>query len=104
MVHTAVDPEPFSRVVIEGMALGRPIVASATGGTPEAIEDGECGLLVPAGDPAALAGGIARLVDHPELRAAFGAAATQKVQRRFLIETHISRTEDVYRDFVGHRH
>ena len=53
MVHTAVDPEPFSRVVIEGMALGRPIVASATGGTPEAIDDGGCGFLVPGGDPQA---------------------------------------------------
>jgi glycosyltransferase involved in cell wall biosynthesis len=101
MVHTAVDPEPFSRVVIEGMALGRPIVASATGGTPEAIDDGVCGLLVAGGDPHALADRIARLVDDPALRATLGRAAREKVERRFLIQGHVSRTEDVYRRLAG---
>jgi glycosyltransferase involved in cell wall biosynthesis len=103
MVHTAVDPEPFSRVVIEGMALGRPIVASATGGTPEAIDDGECGFLVPAGDPHALADRIARLVEDPALRATLGRAAREKVERRFLIQDHVSRTEAVYRQIAGLR-
>ncbi|MGE3507395.1 MAG: glycosyltransferase family 4 protein, partial [Vicinamibacterales bacterium] len=103
MVHTAIDPEPFSRVVIEGMALGRPIVASANGGTPEAIDDGECGLLVTGGDPTALAAGIARLIDDPDLRARLGAAAVRKVERRFLIQSHVSRTEGVYRDILGTR-
>jgi glycosyltransferase involved in cell wall biosynthesis len=101
MVHTAVEPEPFSRVVIEGMALGRPIVASANGGTPEAIEDGVSGYLVPGGDAGALAAGIARLVDDPALRATIGRGARDKVERLFLIESHVSRTEDVYRRIAG---
>lgn len=101
MVHTAIDPEPFSRVVIEGMALERPIVASATGGTPEAITDGVSGLLVPADDPAALAQGIATLLDRPDLRAAYGRAAREKVEQKFLIQNHIARTEAVYEALVG---
>jgi glycosyltransferase involved in cell wall biosynthesis len=103
MVHTAVEPEPFSRVIIEGMALGRPIVASANGGTPEAIEDGVSGFLVPGGDADALADRIARLVDDPALRKTIGRAARERVERLFLIQSHVSRTQDVYRRIVGTR-
>jgi glycosyltransferase involved in cell wall biosynthesis len=101
MVHTAIDPEPFSRVVIEGMALGCAIVASNNGGTPEAIHDGVTGLLVPAGDPDALAEKIAWLLEQPELRGNLGRAARQRVEERFLIEKHVSLTEDVYRQIAG---
>jgi glycosyltransferase involved in cell wall biosynthesis len=96
MVHTAIDPEPFSRVVIEGMALGRPIVASATGGTPEAVEDGITGFLVPAGDADALADRIALLIQQPELRATLGSAALARVETRFHIDRHVGRTQDIY--------
>jgi glycosyltransferase involved in cell wall biosynthesis len=101
MVHTAVEPEPFSRVVIEGMALSRPIVASENGGTPEAIEDGVSGFLVPGGDPAALADRIARLIDDPALRTTLSRGAREKVERLFLIQGHVSRTAGVYRQIVG---
>lgn len=97
MVHTAIDPEPFSRVVIEGMALGRPIVASDTGGTPEAIDDGVSGFLVPANDPAALADRVSRLVDDAALRDRIGKAAREKAEDRFHIHNHVSRTEQIYR-------
>jgi glycosyltransferase involved in cell wall biosynthesis len=96
MVHTAIDPEPFSRVVIEGMALGRPIVASATGGTPEAIEHGVSGLLVPADDADALAREIVGLIADPTLRTTLGSGAREKVARRFLIQDHVARTEAIY--------
>ena len=96
MVHTAIDPEPFSRVVIEGMALERPIVASSTGGTPEAIADGISGFLVPPDDAAALAHGVETLLEREDLRAAFGRAARETVERKFLIRDHIARTQAVY--------
>lgn len=96
MVHTAIDPEPFSRVVIEGMALGRPIVASATGGTPEAIDDGVSGFLVPPDDPAALAERIEQLVTRPDVRDRLGRGALEKVERRFLIQNHVARTQEIY--------
>jgi glycosyltransferase involved in cell wall biosynthesis len=96
MVHTAIDPEPFSRVVIEGMALERPIVASATGGTPEAIVDGVSGFLVPADDPDALAERIGVLLDRDDLRMRFGRTARETVEEKFLIQGHIARTQAVY--------
>lgn len=101
MVHTAIDPEPFSRVVIEGMALGRPIVGSNTGGTPEAIEDGVSGYLVEADNPEALADRIDLLVRRPDLRRSIGAAARATVIRKFLIQDHIARTEAIYARLLG---
>ena len=103
MVHTAIEPEPFSRVVIEGMTLARPIVASATGGTPEAIEDGVSGFLVPANDPQALADRIERMVVDPALRDRLGSAAKAKAEAHFHIRTHVSRTEEIYRRITDHR-
>lgn len=103
MVHTAIAPEPFSRVVIEGMALGRPIVASSTGGTPEAIDHGVSGLLVPPNDPEALASQIALLADRPELRETLGRGAIEKLERRFHIRSHVARTEAIYAGLLGAR-
>ena len=101
MVHTAVDPEPFSRVVIEGMALGRPIVASATGGTPEAIDDGGCGFLVPGGDLMRSRTASRGWSTTRRCAPRSAARAREKVERRFLIQDHVSRTEAVYRRIAG---
>ena len=65
----------------EAMAHGRPVVATAVGGLPDAIRDGETGLLVPARDPAALRGAIARLLDDAGLRARLGGAARAHAAR-----------------------
>ena len=78
------------------MALARPIVASATGGTPEAIDDGVSGLLVPPDDADALAAKIDLLIGRPELRAALGRGAKLKVERQFLISVHVERTRAIY--------
>lgn len=96
MIHAAVDPEPFSRVVIEGMALGRALVATNTGGTPEAIEDGVSGILVPPNDPVAMAAGIERLLEQPAERRRLGLAAQEKIRREFLIQGNVEATERVY--------
>jgi glycosyltransferase involved in cell wall biosynthesis len=75
LVHASVTPEPFGLVVIEGMASGLPVVASAEGGPLEVIEHGVNGLLAPAGDADALARELARLAVDAELRSRLGAAA-----------------------------
>jgi len=100
MVHTAVDPEPFSRSVLEGMALGRPIVATRTGGTPEAIEHGVCGLLVPPRDAAAMADAIDSLLKSPALRQRLGAEAKRRVRERFSISANVDATERIYRELL----
>jgi glycosyltransferase involved in cell wall biosynthesis len=65
------------------MALGRPIVASAVGGIPEMIADGESGLLVPPNDSRALAEALVALLRDPARRAAMGAAAHARLTTRF---------------------
>jgi phosphatidylinositol alpha-1,6-mannosyltransferase len=67
--------------VVEAMALGKVVLATRTGGIPDAITDGENGLLVPEADPAALADALVRLADDPELGARLAAAAIVTAQR-----------------------
>lgn len=72
--------ENFPHVVVEALAVGTPVIASAVGGVPEVVRDGENGLLVPAGDPEALAVAIRRLLGDDELRARLAAAAAPSVE------------------------
>lgn len=90
--------EGFSNTVIESMAAGRAVVATAVGGNPEAIEDGVTGLLVSPGDPAALASAIERLLVDPDLRTRLGEAAQRLVAEKFSIESMMAQMTDMYLD------
>lgn len=76
-------PDPQPTVVLEAMALGKPVVAAAVGGIPEMIEDGVHGLLVPPDDPAALAAAIIALLRAPDRGRTMGLAAAARVRARF---------------------
>jgi glycosyltransferase involved in cell wall biosynthesis len=78
-VHASQN-EPFGMVVIEAMALGKAVVASAEGGPVEVITPGIDGLLSPYGEPQALATAINRLLDGPDLRNRMGEAARTRAQ------------------------
>jgi glycosyltransferase involved in cell wall biosynthesis len=78
LVHASVIPEPFGQVVVEGMAAGLPVVATAAGGPAEVISDGVDGLLVAPGNAEALAVALRRLGYDSGLRASLGAAARQR--------------------------
>lgn len=73
--------EPFGMVILEAMAAGLPVVASAVGGIPEIVQPGETGLLVPPADPAALAGALRRLIVNELERRAMGARALECVKQ-----------------------
>ena len=77
------DAEGLPTVIFEAMAEGAAIVASRHAGIAEAIEHGENGLLVPEGDPAALADALEQLIRHPELRHRLGQAARRTAAERF---------------------
>jgi glycosyltransferase involved in cell wall biosynthesis len=82
--------------VLEWMAAAKAIVATDVGGIPAIIEDGVEGLLVPPGDPAALAAAIARLLDDPAERARLGAAARRRQQEQFRLEDMLDVLQDLY--------
>ena len=90
--------EPFGLINLEAMACGTPVVASAVGGIPEVVVDGETGLLVPPGDPAILATALGRLLADPGFGARLGSAGRRRVEDRFSWERIAERTLAVYED------
>jgi glycosyltransferase involved in cell wall biosynthesis len=102
VAHTSVRGEPFGRVIIEGMCVGRPVVATRAGGVPEFVADGKNGLLVPAGDPSALAAVLKRLFEDAELRERLSRGALESV-RDFAVEYHVAEMARIY-DRVARRY
>jgi glycosyltransferase involved in cell wall biosynthesis len=88
--------EGFGRAVLEGMALGKPVIASAVGGLREIIRDGENGFLVPVGDVQAMAERLRVLARDRALRARIGAAARRTVFDGYLIEDKIRQLEAIW--------
>jgi glycosyltransferase involved in cell wall biosynthesis len=90
--------EGFSLPAIEAMACGVPLVATTGGALPEVVgTDGDTGLLVPPDDPGALASGIARIMDDPDLAARLGAGGRARVLGRFTWEATARGTAEQYR-------
>ena len=90
-------PEPFGLVGIEAFSAGRPVVASATGGVFDWLEDGVSGILVPPGDVPALGRALNELLDDPERQRAMGAAGREAVASRFSRERHVAELVKAYR-------
>jgi glycosyltransferase involved in cell wall biosynthesis len=93
--------EGFGRAVLEAMALGRPVVASAVGGLREIIRDGENGFLVAPRDTPALVDRILRLSSNPELRRSFGREARHAVFARYLIEDKVRELESIWQNMAA---
>jgi glycogen(starch) synthase len=93
--------EPFAAVPVEAMSSGMAVVATTAGGTPEAIVDGETGLLVPPGDAAALAQALQRLAQDEALRLRLGASAARVARERFDIDTYVGQLEAYYRSCIS---
>ncbi|MDN5874032.1 MAG: glycosyltransferase family 4 protein [Sinobacteraceae bacterium] len=82
LVYPAVEPEALGMTLWEAMACGRPVVATAMGGMPEAFEPGRHGLLVPPDDVDALAAAMLRLASDADLRRRWGSAASGYIRER----------------------
>jgi glycosyltransferase involved in cell wall biosynthesis len=87
--------------ILEAMAAGKPVVACAIGGTPEVLVDGVTGLLVPPGEPAALAGALLRLVNDTILSAALGAAGRARAVERFDVRHTNRAAEELFTSILG---
>lgn len=96
VVHTSVRPEPFGRVILEAMLLGKPVVATAAGGVPELIQDGETGFLTPPGDAERLAERLVALLQSAPLRHAMGERARAWAREQFSLSRHVATMSDMY--------
>ena len=88
--------EPFGRTLIESMYLGTPVIATAHGGNPEAITEGETGFLVEPESPAAFTSPLQRLLDTPGLYDRIARAARADVTAKYGRETHIRQISAIY--------
>jgi glycosyltransferase involved in cell wall biosynthesis len=93
IVHVPIDPEPFGRVVVEGMLAGRPVIATHAGGIPEIIENGVSGILITPGNPGELAEALRRIFSDPARAAEMAANAQQGALLRFSDKRMLSEIE-----------
>jgi glycosyltransferase involved in cell wall biosynthesis len=101
VVLPSICPDACPTVILEAMASGRPVVASATGGIVDLVVDGATGRLVRPGDPAALAEAIAEVLADPQSAAEMGRAGLERV-RGFTASVVVERVEAAYSRAVGH--
>lgn len=95
--------EGFGMVALEAMERGRAVVASAVGGLPEIVDDGVTGLLVPPGDPRALAAALVEIGSDLDRARRLGAAGRARAVERFAAERCVEGTEEVYRSALERR-
>jgi len=88
-------PDPYPTVVLEAMACGLPVIASAHGGVLEMVNE-ETGMFVPPEDPMALACSISRLITNPSLRSAMGDAALRHARANFATSNYVTAIENIY--------
>lgn len=88
--------EGFGLVFLEAMAAGKPVVATRVSAVPEVVADGETGLLVPMGEPAAMAAALLRLCRDPELAGRLGQAGRARVRDRFAAQRMVEDTLAAY--------
>jgi glycosyltransferase involved in cell wall biosynthesis len=101
VVHASVKPEPFGRVILEGMLLAKPVIATAAGGVLELIEHERTGYLVPPGDVAALASCLCRVLGAPVERRGIGEAARGWARTRFSLGRQVEEMSGIYAAAVG---
>jgi len=95
------ESEGFGRVLVEAMAMARPVVATVVGGIPDIVLAGQTGLLVPPADPVALAGAVQALLDDPPRAARLGAAGRARAESTFSLGAHVDGVERVYDEVLG---
>jgi glycosyltransferase involved in cell wall biosynthesis len=100
VVHASTQPEPFGRVIVEGMLAKRPVIAARAGGAKEIVDHGQTGLLTDPGDSKELARAIQRLITNPGEARQIAEAGRQSAVRRFSSGNMISNVSDIVQKFA----
>ena len=100
LVHPA-SREGLGIGILEAQAAGVPVVACAAGGVPEALADGDTGLLVEPGNPLALAEGVIKLLDDPNWRLQLGTAAAARIRAQFSPDRMTESYIELYREALA---
>jgi glycosyltransferase involved in cell wall biosynthesis len=95
-VLPSILPEPFGLVVIEAMASGKPVVATAPGGPSETVVDGETGFLVPPSDASAMVQALEVLLADPQRRVSMGDAGRRRACEMFSLPRYVTEFEELY--------
>lgn len=104
--HALVMPshaEGLPMAALEAMACELPVVASRVGGLPEIVGEGKTGLLVPPGDPSALAEALRTLAEHPAVAVAMGVEGRVRVEKEYFLERMLARLDRLYRAVLFRR-
>ncbi len=96
-------PEPFGLVLLEAMASGKPVVATAPGGPSEIVVDGETGYLIQPSSPIDLAASIEKLLPDPQLRKRMGEAGRERACKLFALPRYVREFEELYARLLGMR-
>lgn len=96
MIHTSIEPEPFGRVLIEAMAMKKPLIGARAGAVPEIILNKETGLTFEPLDVTELANSVLYILEHPESALKMAESGHKRLHECFLISENTRITEGVY--------
>ena len=100
VIHASILPEPFGRVLIEAMAMHKPLIASNDGAVPEIVQNGITGITFPPGNADELANAIMYLLDNPDIAREMGESGYERLITMFHIDENARKTQSLYEQIL----
>jgi glycosyltransferase involved in cell wall biosynthesis len=103
VVHASTTGEPLGQVILQGMAAGKPVIATNGGGVPEIMVDGVTGILVPMGDAQSMAAAMRTILTSADVGKTMGIEGRRHVELGYTIETTTRKIEAIYAEVMRNR-